>query len=240
MILLSLRLLICLLMMIVFFFYGLILVLIFPFNPRITQHLGSFIGTFGSRIMGMEVEIRGHENFKKHHQCIYISNHQSNYDLFVIGRQQPYRAVSVGKKSLVWVPLFGIIYWLSGNILIDRKNKRSAWKTMEEAGSIMDKRNASVYVMPEGTRSRGKGLAKFKKGAFAIAIATKKPIVPIVISSYAHFDFKKLRPGKIIMQAFSPIETKDFTSDDVAKLTDQCHQFYQRNLPKLDEEIRSS
>ncbi len=227
-------------MMLIFFIYGMILVLIFPFNPRVCQHLGAFIGQLGSRIMGLEVEVRGKEHFKEHHPCVYISNHQTNYDLFVIGRQQPYRGVSVGKRSLVWIPFFGIIYWLAGNILINRSNKKSAWKTMEEAGNIMEKRNASIYVMPEGTRSKGKGLAKFKKGAFSIAIATKKPIVPIVISSYAHFDFKKIRPGKIIMQAYPPIETKDFTADDVSKLTEQCHQFFVRNLAKLDQEIAST
>lgn len=237
MILLYLRFTIITLLLLLFFIYGLILVLLFPFNARVCQHLGSVIGIFGSRIMGMEVEVRGKGYLRDYHPCIYICNHQTNYDMFVIGCFQPYRGVSIGKRSLLWIPFFGVIYWLAGNILINRKNKKSAWNTMVEAGNLMEKRNSSLFVMPEGTRSRGKGLAKFKKGAFTIAIATGKPIIPIVISSYAHFDFRKWRPGKIIMQGFPPIETKNLTAENITALTEQSHLFYQEKLALLDKEI---
>jgi len=49
---------------------------------------------------------------------IFLANHQNNFDLFTHTTAVPKGTVSLGKKSLAWMPLFGQIYWLSGNILI--------------------------------------------------------------------------------------------------------------------------
>lgn len=70
---------------------------------------------------------------KENHPCVIISNHQDNLDIFAGALALPDRTVSIGKRSIIWIPFFGLYYWLSGNILIDRKNKRSAFETMDVA-----------------------------------------------------------------------------------------------------------
>ena len=76
--------------------------------------------------------------------------------------------VSLGKRSLVYIPLFGWLYWLSGNILIDRKNKSKARDTLGVAIKKIIERRISVWVFPEGTRSYSEGLLPFKTGAFEL------------------------------------------------------------------------
>ena len=97
-------------------------------------------------------------------------NHQSNYDLVLGGIIRIKRTVSLGKKEIIWFPIFGLFYWLSGNILIKRERRSKALKAMERVNKIIREKNLSILIMPEGTRSKGKALGKFKKGAFRTAI----------------------------------------------------------------------
>ena len=70
-------------------------------------------------------------------RCIYIGNHQNNYDMVTISYMVLPRTVSVGKKSLIWVPFFGILYWVTGNILLDRDNRSKAHSTMSELARLL-------------------------------------------------------------------------------------------------------
>ena len=74
--------------------------------------------------------------------------------------------MSIGKKSILWMPLFGQIYWLSGNILIDRANRARAFETLAQTAVKIKEKCLSIWIFPEGTRSRGRGLLPFKAGAF--------------------------------------------------------------------------
>ena len=58
--------------------------------------------------------------------------------------------VSVGKKSLKWIPFFGQMYWLTGNILIDRKNTNKAVSTIEMTAQKIKKHKLSVWMFPAG------------------------------------------------------------------------------------------
>ena len=76
--------------------------------------------------------------------------------------------VTVGKKSLAWIPFFGQLYWLTGNLLIDRNNRAKAHGTIAEVVNAFKKRNISFWMFPEGTRSRGRGLLPFKTALFML------------------------------------------------------------------------
>jgi 1-acyl-sn-glycerol-3-phosphate acyltransferase len=67
-------------------------------------------------------------------------------------------------------PVFGQLYWLTGNLLIDRNNRAKAHGTIAEVVNAFKKRNISFWMFPEGTRSRGRGLLPFKTGAFHAAL----------------------------------------------------------------------
>ncbi len=85
------------------------------------------------------------------------------------------------------------MYWVTGNILIDRENRTKAHGTMNEVARRIHDDDLSVWMFPEGTRSRGRGLLPFKTGAFYAAIAAGVPIVPVVCSNDTRQDrFKSL------------------------------------------------
>ncbi|WP_204271450.1 1-acyl-sn-glycerol-3-phosphate acyltransferase, partial [Citrobacter freundii] len=63
---------------------------------------------------------------------IYIGNHQNNFDMVTMSNAVQPNTVTVGKKSLVFIPFFGQLYWITGNILIDRGNRSKAHSTITQ------------------------------------------------------------------------------------------------------------
>ncbi|OOF70312.1 1-acylglycerol-3-phosphate O-acyltransferase [Rodentibacter caecimuris] len=171
-------------------------------------------------------------------RCIYIGNHQNNYDMVTISYMVQSRTVSVGKKSLIWIPFFGLVYWVTGNILIDRDNRSKAHGTMSELARRINDDNLSIWMFPEGTRSRGRGLLPFKTGAFHAAIAAGVPIVPVVCSTtHNKINLNRLNNGKVICEMLAPIEVSSYSKENVRELAEYCHQIMEKRIAELDEEI---
>ena len=134
-------------------------------------------------LFGLKVEKRLPEGAENFGNAIYIANHQNNYDMVTASNIVLPPTVTVGKKSLLWIPFFGQLYWLTGNLLIDRNNRAKAHGTIAEVVNHFKKRRISIWMFPEGTRSRGRGLLPFKTGAFHAAIAAGVPIIPVCVSN---------------------------------------------------------
>lgn len=170
--------------------------------------------------------------------CIIICNHQSNYDLYVLGRIVPPRTVSVGKKSLKWLPFFGQQYWLAGNMLLDRSNPMRSRKALHATTDALKNRDTSIWIFPEGTRNHGKGLLPFKKGAFQMALAAGVPIIPVCVSSYPrHIDVKRWRGSEIRLRSLAPIATTGLTHQDLPQLMKDCREQMQACIDELDRQI---
>lgn len=171
-------------------------------------------------------------------RCIYIGNHQNNYDMVTISYMVLPRTVSVGKKSLIWVPFFGILYWVTGNILLDRDNRSKAHSTMSELARRINDDNLSIWMFPEGTRSRGRGLLPFKTGAFHAAVAAGVPIVPVVCSTtHNKIDLNRWDNGNVICEMMEPIDVSTYTKDNVRELANYCHDLMARRIAELDAEV---
>jgi 1-acyl-sn-glycerol-3-phosphate acyltransferase len=209
------------------------------FSPRNPKHVYTFGRIFArmSWLFGIKVDLRFPNHTIPRGQNIYIANHQSNWDMFTISAAVTPKVVTVGKKSLAWFPLFGQLYWLTGNILIDRANKSKAKGTIDQVVENMKKSDVSVWMFPEGTRSRGRGLLPFKTGAFHAAISAGVPIVPIVCSSTEHLKLNRWNNGHIIVEIMAPVSTQGCQKEDVRRLANTCHQVMKEKLAQLDQEV---
>ena len=211
---------------VVFSCIGLPVLLLFPFNLHLMERLAHLFGKVALTLCGIKVEVRGKEFLTSSQPCIYASNHQHNFDLIVLASIVPPRTVSIGKKSMKWIPLFGTVYWLAGNILIDRKNKKSAKSTIQTVTRIIREKNLSVWIMPEGTRSKGRGILPFKKGAFHMAFDAGVPIVPVSISPYEKaLSFERWRAGTVVLQIHAPLfPEKEKNSESFSRLMEKTRQ----------------
>lgn len=192
-------------------------------------------------LFGLDVEHRFEPNAYNVGPCIYIGNHQSNYDMVTISYMVMPRTVSVGKKSLIWVPFFGLVYWITGNILLDRENRSKAHSAMTELARRIKEDNISVWMFPEGTRSRGRGLLPFKTGAFHAAIAAGVPVVPVVCSTtHNQVDLNRWNNGKVICELMEPIDSSHYTKETVREFAEHCHTVMAKRIAELDAELARS
>lgn len=211
------------------------------FNPRNPNNVARFAHIFGmvlTPLFGIKVITRECKVAKKLGSSVYIANHQNNFDVLVAGKIVQPNTVTVGKKSLAWIPFFGQLYYLSGNILLDRDNKSKARDTLSQIVSIMKNKGISIWMFPEGTRSRGRGLLPFKTGAFRTAIAAGVPIVPICVSDTTKLKLNHWNNGFIIVEMLEPIETKGLTKDDAKEVLERSYQLMKQKIDQLNDEVQ--
>lgn len=214
---------------------GTLVCLLRPFNPDNTRLFANIYSKYGLKILGIKLKIHNF-TFKRPYTAVYIANHQDNLDLFVCGSAVPYRTVTIGKKSLKYLPLFGQLYWLSGNIFIDRKNSQKSAKTLNSSTIALQEKNTSIWVFAEGTRNRGNNILPFKSGAFRMAIEAQVPIIPICVSSYKqNTNLNKVNAGYASIRELEPIATKGLTLDDTNELREKCWFLMKEEIEKLDK-----
>jgi 1-acyl-sn-glycerol-3-phosphate acyltransferase len=221
---------------ILMFVFGCGYCLLSPRNPKHVFTFGRYFGRM-SKIFGMKLELRIPEDAYSRGQHVYVANHQNSWDLFTISSAVTPKVVTVGKKSLVWMPLFGQLYWLTGNILIDRANRSKAVGTIDQVVTSLKESDVSVWMFPEGTRSRGRGLLPFKTGAFHAAIGAGLPIIPIVCSSTGGVKLNRWNNGHVIVEMLPPISTEGYDKSNVRQLANLAREQMAAKLEELDKEV---
>lgn len=210
------------------------------FSPRNPKHVMTFSHLFGKlhTVLGIKLIDRISPEAKNYGPSIYIGNHQNNYDMVTMSNGVQPRTVTVGKRSLLLIPFFGFLYWITGNILIDRGNRSKAHNTISQVSDQIIKRKISVWMFPEGTRSRGRGLLPFKTGAFHAAIAAGVPIVPVCVSSTeGQVKLNRWNNGHVIIEMLDPIDTSKYTREQVRELSEYCHRLMEAKIKELDREV---
>jgi 1-acyl-sn-glycerol-3-phosphate acyltransferase len=102
------------------------------------------------------------------------------------------------------------------------------------------KKDVSVMIFPEGTRSRTPELLPFKDGAFKLAIEAQVPILPIVVAGTRHcmakgsFAFRRARAKARVL---APIPTTGMTAADVATLRDRTRDVIDAARHELQNEL---
>lgn len=214
---------------------GLLICLVRPFHPNNVMLFGHWYGSMAN-ILGIEIEIRRDAAVDPEQSYVFIANHQNSLDLFAMSKAVLPRTVTIGKKSLRWLPFFGQLYWLSGNILIDRDNKNKALGTMQQAAKRIRNDRLSVWMFPEGTRSYGKGLLPFKMGAFHIALQAKVPVVPVCMSTtHQQLKLNRWNNGKIIIEFLPPVELNE--QHNLRQFADSLHKQMKDHIAALDAEL---
>ncbi|RKS85081.1 1-acyl-sn-glycerol-3-phosphate acyltransferase [Orbus hercynius] len=217
--------------------FGIIFCLFSPRNPKNVAKFAHIFGRLMAPLFGIKVITRKYSGIDQIKSSVFIANHQNNYDLLVAGQIVQSGTVTVGKKSLVWVPFFGPLYWLTGNILLDRDNKSKARDTLAFVVNEIKQKSLSVWMFPEGTRSRGRGLLPFKTGAFRTAIAANVPIVPICVSNTNNIKLNRWNNGYMIVEMLEPIDTSGMKKEDIKDLMDRCYLFISNKTKQLDDEV---
>ena len=131
-------------------------------------------------LVGCPVKVTGKENFIKGATYIVLFNHNALLDVPLSAPYVPGANKTIAKKSFAKIPLFGVFY-AKGSVLVDRSDERSRSKSFDMMKKVL-RSGMHMCIYPEGTRNRtAEPLKTFYDGAFRLAVATGKEIVPCVI-----------------------------------------------------------
>ena len=131
------------------------------------------------RTTGVHVAVEGLERLSPGRTYVFVSNHQSIYDIPVIFASLPYQLRIIAKESLAKFPVLGWHLKRGGHLFVDRRHPDRAgilkrWRSLVSEG-------LSLIIFAEGTRSWDGVVARFKAGSFLLAIEAGLPIVPLAV-----------------------------------------------------------
>ncbi|MBR4985427.1 MAG: 1-acyl-sn-glycerol-3-phosphate acyltransferase [Proteobacteria bacterium] len=178
------------------------------------------------------------EEIAKNGPCIYVANHTSTLDAVIIVSYFEGDLRILAKESLFKIPNLGAILRLEKHIMVHR-GKHASEKNASIRESIRQaiSEGASVFIFPEGTRTRTGAIGKFRHGAFYNAIQTGVPVVPVVIKGLFEAMPKgtlKIIPGPCSLELLPPIAPPDASLGDESKrariLCDQASEAIRKAL----------
>ena len=169
-------------------------------------------------LAGARVSLRGVENLPSG-PVIFMSNHQSNFDILSFFAVMPCQLYWIAKKELFDIPVFGNSMRRAGYIPLDRSDGRKALKSMDEAAALI-RSGRSVVMFPEGTRSEDFKLLPFKRGGFLLAMRAGVPVVPVTVDGSGRVNPANrtfIRGGNITITLHQPLTPSQLSSRAVAE-----------------------
>ena len=166
-------------------------------------------------VSGIGVTVEGLANIDPSQSYVYMSNHRSNFDIPLLLGCLPIQFRWLAKAELFKIPIFGRAMCGAGYVKIDRSNRESAFKSIDQVAAKM-RNGVSVMIFPEGTRSEDGDVKPFKKGGFVMAVDTGAPIVPVILRGTRSIMAKvswRINPGNVTLFIEKPIDTTGFTRD---------------------------
>ncbi len=159
---------------------------------------------------------------------IFVSNHQSIYDIPVIFWWLPFQLRIIAKESLGSFPFIGWHLRRTGHLLVDRRHPDRAGILRRWRGLVVD--GLSLIIFPEGTRSADGRVGRFKAGSFMLAIEAGLSIVPLSIVGTRHVMRKgrlTVAPGDVTLAVHPPIDAaaraEHPSIDDARALAAEVH-----------------
>jgi len=188
-------------------------------------------------VCGVRVKVEGLGNLDVHVPRIYLSNHQSAFDIFALLAHLPVHFKFILKQELMKIPVLGLAMRGARYIAIDRADSRKALKSMKEAAQRVRK-GASVLIFPEGTRSKDGRLQPFKKGGFHLALMSGCDLVPIAIHNSREINPKgsfRIKKGAFKMRIGESIRIDGYSRKDLDRLIAQTREAMISLMPAGEE-----
>jgi 1-acyl-sn-glycerol-3-phosphate acyltransferase len=216
---------------------GMLSLIVSLWSVKGSRWFARFWAKINAKAAGVTLKVEGLENLPLSSPngqapgMIIAANHSSAADIGAVLCGLPLDICWVTKASLIRVPFLGW-HLQRVHIPVERKKAGNTQKFLD-AGAKKIRDGAAVVIFPEGTRNQGAGdLLPFKKGAFLLAKASGRPVIPLaIIDSEKIWPPKTLlpMPGSITMRIGAAIDLNDFPEDRLDLLAEKTREAI-RNL----------
>jgi glycerol-3-phosphate dehydrogenase (NAD(P)+) len=164
----------------------------------------------------------GREHIPASGPVIFVSNHRSFLDPFILGLTCRRPVYYVAKQELFENRLFG---WFISSLGAFPVRRGAADADMIETAKAILERGDPVLIFPEGTRIRPGALGKPMRGVGRLALESGAPVVPVaMIGTEAIRKGWRIRPHKIRIRVGSPLQfphVQNATGELAAAVTDR-------------------
>jgi 1-acyl-sn-glycerol-3-phosphate acyltransferase len=187
------------------------------------------------------VKVSGREHIRRKQSCVFVSNHQGAFDIFLIYGFLGVPVKWVMKAGLQKIPFVGAACRAAGFIFVDHSTPKAAVRSVKEAEHSL-KKGASIAIFPEGSRTRTGRMAPFRKGAFRMAADLHLPIIPITLNgpyNVLPIGSLRLKRSRMEMVIHPPVSTENIEAghNGLQQLAEQTHRII---ASALWEEFRVS
>lgn len=192
-------------------------------------------------LSGFIFEVNGHELIDPKETYVFSANHVNILDILTMASHLQHPFMPLAKKEVYKIPILGQLVGMNA-IPVDRSSPESRAASFEGMLAKM-RQKTSILIFPEGTRNRtGQPLKKFYDGGFRLAIASQKPLVPVVLLNTRKLQPVKswmLRPGRIRLDFLPPIPTIGKTLEDVEQFKTEIYNLLQAHILKEDKNFKN-
>jgi putative phosphoserine phosphatase/1-acylglycerol-3-phosphate O-acyltransferase len=179
-------------------------------------------------VAGIDVEVIGEENLWVRRPCVFIINHQSKVDMFLMMYLIRRGFTGVAKKEAQNTPGFGTFMRMADMAFIDRAHTGKAIDALKPAVDRL-KQGLCVAIAPEGTRSWSQKVGPFKKGAFHMARQAGVPVVPVVIRNAGEVmgrNDQTMRAGTVEVCVLPPVDVVDWHLEEMDERVEEVRQMF--------------
>lgn len=203
------------------------------FRKNIFMLLARIWAKFNLIIFAVRYDIEGLENIKEDRNYVFMGNHQSYVDIFLLLSIIDKNFVFMAKEELFRIPFFGFGMKALGILPINRGESRDALKSLFAAARKIQE-GYSVLLFPEGTRSMDGAMLPFKRGAFSLAARTGHEIAPFVLEGTN----RSLRKKSFLVKPFQrskvrfmePVSPKGFKDRELLNVIREKMEDEQKEL----------
>lgn len=182
-----------------------------PIRQRLVQPIVRFWGWSIMHFAFVPITVLGAENTRKVKSAVFVSNHQSMMDIFLMLGFASHNIGFLAKKQVIWIPIIGWLMLLLGHIRVDRSNPRRSLESVQRCIKAIEN-GWSICIFPEGTRSDDGEIKTFKSGSLKIPLRTGAPVIPVTIAGNFQIMKKKtfaVHKNPVVIHFGEPISTED-------------------------------
>ena len=199
----------------------LVLFIIGKFNMPLRDKISMACVKYGGfmvvrKLSGANVIVNGLDNIPSDTACLFVGNHNSFFDVIISYTLMNRPTGFVAKKEFRKYPSLNVWMHFIRCLFIDRKDVKQGMKTILKAVEYL-KSGISIFVFPEGTRSKTGEMLPFKEGSMKMAERSGCPIIPVAISNTGVMfenHFPRITKETVVFTFCEPIYTKDLEGDD--------------------------
>ncbi len=186
-----------------------VLMYLIPSKHRTFRHRWA---RFQTRMLGAKMHMTGTVDPDAK---LFIVNHRSMLDIIALEAIMPGDPCWVAKQEISDIPWFGRINDVPKMISIDREDRSGLVKLLKESKERIEEGRV-IMIFPEGTRSKGNKLLKFKAGAKMVAEKHGLKVQPVVVygtDQVLDTQTHRINPGDVhitFQDSFTPERGSDW------------------------------